>query len=159
MGGAVALSVGLAGCLGSAADPEQPATDPPTDELDVDNPDPVSEAAFEAWEPDTTCNGGEQESMHNSEISVRNVLDDQPAGVKPVAYDGRPDAQKEILAEVLAVGGYATCEPSEPFLSFLQTAVYDYAAEQERDDTSVWLAYDGTYYKLYLRKQDEVYAY
>lgn len=169
---AICVPLGLAGCTGAspATDgttqtdtptetPTDTTTDPPTDEVNVENPKPVSEAVFDAWEPDTNCNGGERESMYNSEISVKNVVDERPAGSNPIAYDGLPDAEKRILAEVLAVGGNATCDTSAAFQSFLEKAVYEYAAEQEGDDMNVWLEYEGAYYKLYLRKQDQVFAY
>lgn len=168
----ICVPLGLAGCTGSSPateettqtdtpteTPTDTTTEPPTDELNVENPEPVSMAVFDAWEPDTTCNGGERESMYNSEISVQNVLGDRPDGSNPIAYDGLPDGEKRILAEVLAVGGYATCDTSVAFQSFLEKAVYDYAAEQEGDDMHVWLEYEGTYYRLYLRKQDQVFAY
>lgn len=62
------------------------------------------------------------------------------------------------IAEVLEVGGYATCDPAGSFQSFLEKAVYDYAATQEGEETDVWIAYEKTYYKLYIRKQDQVFA-
>lgn len=107
---------------------------------------------IEAWEPDTHCNGGNRESMDDSEISVQSVLGEQPASINPIAYDELPREQKEILAEVLGVGGYTTCDPSGASGSFLEKAVYEYADEPESDGTSVYREYDGNYYKLYIGK-------
>lgn len=153
------VSVGFAGCL-SRLPQDEASTETPTDERNVENPDPVSAEVFEKWEPDTNCNDGEQESMYNSEISVQDVHDELDASYNPIAYADLPDEEKRILAEVLEQGGYATCNVSEAFQSFLEKAVYEYAAQQEDDDDmKVFLEYDETYYRLYIRKQDEVYAY
>ena len=59
---------------------------------------------------------------------------------------------------MLEKGGYATCDASGAFRSFVEKAVYEYAAEQD-DDMKVFLEYDDTYYRLYIRQQDQVYAY
>lgn len=170
-GAGMSASLGSAGCLTAGpgngdsptetptATPQTTPTETPTDEVDVENPDPASEATFNAWEPDTNCTDGTPESMYNSEISVQSVIDDRPAGSNPIAYAGLPADEKRILGEVLAVGGYATCETSEAFQSFAAKAVYEHAATQDGDETSVYLEYDETYYKLYIRKQDQVFAY
>lgn len=163
--------VGLAGCINPSDDAETPTETPtdtptgtptdttPTDELDVENPEPVSDEAFDKWEPDTNCNDGEMEAMYNSEISVNAVRDDLSDSYNPIAYDDLPKDEKIILAEVLERGGYDTCETEGGFDSFLGKAVYDYADEQDGDDMNVFLEYDGRYYQLYLRKQDQVFTY
>lgn len=98
--------------------------------------------------------------MYNSEISVQDVRNELDDSYNPLAYDGLPNEEKRILAEVLEKGGYATCDTSEAFQSFLEKAVYEYAAEQDDDDDmKVFLEYEDTYYRLYIRKQDQVYAY
>lgn len=155
----VAVSAGFAGCL-ARLQQDDPSSETPTDERTVENPDPVGDDAFEAWEPDTNCNDGEREAMYNSEISVQAVHDELDDSYNPLAYHGLPDEEKRILATVLEKGGYATCDTSEAFQSFVEKAVYEYAAEQDDDDDmKVFLKYDGTYYRLYIRKQDQVYAY
>lgn len=159
----IPVIAGVAGCLDRLSQEEAPPdtpTDTPTDELNVENPDPVNAAVFDAWEPDTNCNEGEQESMYNSEISVQDVHNDLSDRYNPIAYDDLPDDEKQILATMLENGGYATCETSGAFRSFTEKAVYEYAAEQnEDDDLKVFLEYDDTYYRIYIRQQDQVYAY
>lgn len=164
---AVSVTLGLAGCVDSLPGNEPTSTvnatemptETPTDELQVENPEPVSEEVFTEWEPDTNCKVDKPESMYNSEVSVQSVLDEQPDSVNPIPYESLPDGERRIIAEVLEVGGYATCDTSEAFQSFLEKAVYDYADKQEGDATNVWLEYEKNYYKLYIRKQDQVYAY
>lgn len=155
----VPVSVGFAGCLSQLPE-DDPSTETPENERNVENPDPVSDETFEAWEPDTNCNDGEREAMYNSEISVQDVHNELDDSYNPLAYDGLPDEEKRILAKVLENGGYATCDTSEAFQSFVEKAVYEYAAEQDDDDDmKVFLEYDDTYYRLHIRKQDQVYAY
>lgn len=153
----VAGSVVFAGCLGRSLQ-DEPSTETPTDERNGANPDPASNEAFESWEPDTICNDGEQEAMYNSEISVQNVRKELDDSYHPIAYDDLPDEEKQLLAKVLENGGHATCDPAGAFQSFLERAVNEYAAKQE-DDRKIFLEYDDTYYRLYIRKQDQVYAY
>lgn len=165
--GAVAV---FAGCISPPGDEERPPTEqPPIDEdtptetqtkdIDVENPTPTSIRTYTDWEPNTNCNDGERESMYNSEISVTEVVDSVTGNYYPIQYEELPTAQKQILAEVIELGGYATCETSTAFNNFLEKAVYENGEDQPADNIEIYLEYDGTYYQLYLRKQDQVYAY
>lgn len=155
------VSLGLAGCMDDQeAEEPQPEEDDQQipDDLNVENPTPVSQQEFDDWEPDTNCGGDQPDSMINSEISVSETTNSIGDGFNPVSYDSLPQSQKEILAVVLTERGYATCEESDAFGTFLEDAV-EASREQENDSTSVYLEYEETYYKLYLRRADQVYAY
>lgn len=155
-------TIGIAGCTGPGIEKEEPQTnnddEEVPDDLDVENPEPVSQQEFDNWEPDTNCSDDQPESMLNSEIGVKAVLENLPEEYDPISYDSLPHSQKELLAITLTEGGYATCEESDAFSTFLQNAV-ETTRNQEGDDSHAYLEYDGAYYQLYLRRADQVYTY
>lgn len=152
------LTLGLAGCTTQQPDNEDPQPTK-TYKINTANPNPVEDQTFQTWEPETNCNDGEMESMYNSEISVAEIKDKLSNEYNPIKYTDLPEEEQRILATVLEKGGYATCETSDAFNAFLDTAVNEHARKQEGDDMHAYLEYDGRYYQLYLRKQDQVYAY
>lgn len=157
----------VAGCVGPQDDDTNPTDSPPkqvptpTDELDIQNPTPADDSTLTSWEADLDCQNGTDESYHaqKREVSIQSVKDEIGSEYNPVPYAELTDAQKEILALVIEHGGFATCESNDAFNSFLDVAVNEYAREQEADAMNVYLEYDGRYYKLYIQKQDQIYAY
>lgn len=156
-----ATMIPLTGCIDDSGQ-NQPATDNPsdtqTDELDIQNPTPASQQEFENWEPDTNCNTDQADAMVNSEISITKVRQEIKNGYQPISYTDLPKNQKEILAIALTQGGYALCDETNPFSTFFENAV-EQGRNQEKDDLTIYLEYDNKYYQLYLRRDDQVYAY
>lgn len=173
---AISSSVLLAGCNGlqdTRNTPDDTPTETPAggtdnngnfgtpsdEDINILNPEPVSAGQFSEWEPNTNCNDGEKEGMYNSEISVSQVNAVIEDKYKPVHYTDLPDDEKRIIAIMLERGGYATCDVSDAFQSFMERAITQHARKQEGDDHIVWLKYENQYYRLNIRQQDQVYAY
>lgn len=154
---AITLSIGFAGC--TTPTPTEETKTPKTYKINTDNPTPASDETFQTWEPNTNCNDGEMESMYNSEISINEIKNNIGDEYSPLQYTTLPKEEQRILATVLENGGYATCDTSDAFNTFFDKAINDHARTQEGDDRHIYLEYDGRYYQLYLRKQDQVYAY
>lgn len=155
------VPIGIAGCMeddknnGETGPKETPLNE---DGMDVENPQPVSDEEFAQWEPKTQCSSGDPAVMLDSEISVQTVKDEISDKYKPIKYDSLSRPQKEILATVLTVGGYSTCSESDEFSDFLITAIQR-TQNQDGEDSSVYLEYDNKYYRLYLRRSDQVYTF
>lgn len=160
----------IAGCVSAPGDSDdlpteetpidETPTETSTDDVDIQNPVPTDDDTLTSWDENLDCNNGTDEEYHaqKREVSVIAVVDEIGSEYKPIPYTSLSTEQKHIIAPVIANGGFATCESSDAFNSFLSTAYNEYGREQEADAMTIYLEYDGRYYQLYLQKQDQVYA-
>lgn len=145
-----AAGCGVSGCLNRtlhAGRGSPTAGRSPTPDATPADPD-----ALTTWERSTDC-----DAMHDSAIAVDAVANDLPDDRSPIGFGDLTDGEQEILGTVTTEGGYATCEVSESFQRFLGRVR---STVEEQDGTMrLWLARDGRYYRLYVEKRDQVFAY
>lgn len=147
---AAVAGCGVSGCLGSTfhADSGSPAaTASSTPTATPAHPD-----ALTTWERSTDC-----DAMHDSAIAVNAVAADVPDGRSPVRFADLTAGERGILRAVTTEGGYATCEVSESFQRFLERVRE--TVEAQDGAMRVWIARGDRYYRLYVEKQDQVFAY
>jgi len=139
-----------------------PVTNTPTD---ADTPTTTSEGpadgdALTEWEKSTDCERTPA-GMYDSVIKVKQVLEELGDEYAPIRFSELTPGETAILRTVTEEGGYATCDTSDGFLRFIERAGTH--REEQRDnaaeDMHIYLERDGTYYRLYVEKLDEVYAY
>lgn len=146
----------LAGCLGL---PSRSTTETPTG-TDTSPSDRSSEttddgASLTEWKRSTDCEG-EYDGMHDSVIRVKAVSDGHGDGYAPIHFSNLSPAEQDILRVVTEEGGYGTCDASDAFDRFVDR-VQDRRQRQSED--GVYLERETTYYRLYVEKLDQVYAY
>lgn len=143
---------GLAGCLDRSVGSSR-ETNTPSDR-------PGSGESLTDWEASTDCDRTPT-GMYDSIISVEQVLVELPDGYVPIRFGALSENEKDILRTVTEVGGYATCDASDAFVRFVGRVGTH--REKQRDsvaeDMHVFLERAGSYYRLYVEKQDEVFAY
>lgn len=144
--GAVVPAGAFAGCLGRRFGTE-PTSSP--DET------PVNESALTGWERVTDC-GHEHDGMYDSVIKVEAVMTEL-SGYSPIPFATLSPGEKRILRTVTTEGGYGMCGVSGAFRRFVDR-VNDHTSRQS-DGRRAYLVRDGTYYRLYVEVQDQVYAY
>lgn len=153
--GVVATGV-LTGCIGTPAESD---SGPPakTDTEPAGSPSETTKdgGSLTNWERSTDCEG-EHDGMHDSIIKVERVTDSLGNGYAPIHFSDLSSAEQVILRTVTEEGGYGTCDTSHAFNQFVER-VTDHRRRQNKDD--VYLERDGTYFKLYIEKLDQVYAY
>jgi len=131
-------------------------TDTTTDTAD----DTADQDDLTEWESSTACEKTPT-GMYDSVIKVRQVVADVGAEYVPIRFSELTSTEKTILRPVTEEGGYATCETSDGFLRFIER-VGTHREEQSEtaaEDMHIYLEREGTYYRLYVEKLDEVYAY
>lgn len=139
-----------------------PITKTPTDSETPKTPseDPPDEDDLTGWEKSTDCERTPA-GMYDSVIEVEEVVDDVGDEYAPIALSELTAEETAILRSVTEDGGYATCDTSDGFLRFIQRVGIhrEEQTETAAADMHIYLERDGTYYRLYVEKLDEVYAY
>lgn len=143
-------ATGLAGCVAG------PAGEPPSATTTPSSPT----GGNTGWERSTDCEHTPT-GMYDSVIRIEAVRETLPDGYAPIAYTALTAPERAIIDQVLEQGGYGTCNVSDAFNRFLERV--GTAREQQTDaveeDLHIYLAYEGRYYRLYVEKTDQVYAY
>jgi hypothetical protein len=139
-----------------------PVTEAPADS---DTPtttseNPADEDRLTGWERSADCERTPT-GMYDSVIEVKQVVEELGDEYVPIRFSELTPEETAILRTVTEEGGYATCDTSGGFLRFIERVGTH--REQQRDsaaeDMHIYLERDGTYYRLYVEKLDEVYAY
>jgi len=131
-------------------------TDTTTDTAD----DPGDQDDLTDWESSTACDKTPT-GMYDSVIKVKQVVTDLTEEYVPIRFSELTSPEKAILRPVTEEGGYVTCDPSDGFLRCIERVGThrDKQSETTAEDMHVYLEREGTYYRLYVEKLDEVYAY
>lgn len=149
--GGVGLA-GLAGCISRSLG------GPTGTEAPSDSPAPGD--SLTDWERDTDCDRTPT-GMYDSVIRVEQVVTDLGDGYAPIRFAELPADETAILRTVTEDGGYGTCDVSDGFVRFIERVGTrrDRQRDSVAEEMHVYLERDGTYYRLYVEKQDQVYAY
>lgn len=146
-GGAVVVTA-LTGCT-AATDQPGTTSSPRTTEPTGDAPSPPE------WTQTTDC-GGEYDGRHESVVRVEQITASLDSGATSIQFSALSAGEQSILQSVTEDGGYATCDTSDAFDQFVDRI------QQHRNDQSgndnVYLEQEGTYYRLYVKALDQVYA-
>lgn len=106
-----------------------------------------------AWTRDASCSG-----MADSVVRVETAVDSLGDAYAPVRFADLTAGEQEIAWTVLRDGGYATCDPSAAFDRFAARVGDHYAAQNDGVDGpgTVYLAYRGRFYGLYVETEDVI---
>lgn len=156
LGAVVAMSTGSisGGCLAGDSETERrsPSDTPSPTPEPTPEPTPADPDTLTSWERSTAC-----DAMHDSAIKVDAVARRVDDDYVPIRFSTLSTGERDILRVVTSEGGFATCEVSAAFQRFVER-VSDAVAEQD-GTMQVFLERGGRFYRLYVEKRDQVFAY
>ncbi|MFC4551865.1 MULTISPECIES: twin-arginine translocation signal domain-containing protein [Halorussus] len=150
-GATVALGA-LGGCLSSGAGGAgEGTTADETQTPGTEEPTPTTADATPTSNPETTNSETTCDPMHESELRAEEISSAVDGAIR---FSDLPKDERRLLDRAISAGTYRTCEEvSRAFRSFAHRA-----NERTNDDFEAYLVRDGTYYDLYVRIGDQVFA-